>query len=58
MNDIKIYSISDSEYINKIKRTVSKSKFKDIHSRYLYTNSIKGDTILYSFSFDMGTPPF
>lgn len=58
INDIKIYSISKSEYINKIKRTVSKSKFKDIHSSYLYTNPVNGDTILYSFSFDTGTPPF
>jgi len=58
MNDVKIYSISESVYLNKIKRTVSKSKFKDIHNRYFYTNPIKGDTILYSFSFDTGTPPF
>jgi hypothetical protein len=58
MNEINIYSISESEYLNKIKRIVSKSKFKDIHSRYLYTNVTNGDTILYSFSFDTGTPPF
>lgn len=58
MKDINIYSISESEYVNKIKRIVSKSKFNGIHNRYLYTNVSNSDTILYSFSFDTGTPPF
>ncbi|MBT7143325.1 MAG: hypothetical protein HN704_17635 [Bacteroidetes bacterium] len=58
MNDVRIYSILESKYIYKIKRTVSKSKYKDIHNRYIYTNVVSGDTILYSHSFDTGTPPF
>lgn len=58
MNEVRIYSISESKYINKIRRTVSKSKLKDIHSHYIYTNVVNGDTILYSYSFDTGTPPF
>ncbi len=58
MNEVRIYSISELKYIYKIKRTVSKSKFKDIHSYYIYTNVVNGDTILFSCSFDTGTPPF
>ncbi len=57
-NEVRIYSISESKYLYKIKRTVSKSKFNDIHSRYIYTNVLNGDTILYLSSFDTGTPPF
>ena len=57
-NEVKIYSSKQSQYIDRIKRTVSKSKFKDIHTYYVYTNLLYGDTILYSFSFDTGTPPF
>jgi len=58
IKDVKIYSISELEYITKITRTVSKSNFKNIHNSYLYTNASKSDTILYSISFDTGTPPF
>ena len=58
MNDVAIYSISESKYLYKIKRTVSKSKLNDIHSHYIFTNKINGDTILQSHSFDTGTPPF
>ena len=57
-NEVKIYSSKQSQYIDRIKRTVSKSKFKDIHTYYVYTNLLYGDTILYSFSFDTDTPPF
>ena len=57
-NEVKIYSSKKSQYIDRIKRTVSKSKFKDIHTYYVYTNLLYGDTILYSFSFDTDTPPF
>jgi|GEM_PF-2370223 len=58
MDGVRIYSISESKYIYKIKRTVSKSKNKDIHSRYTYINIENGDTILQSYSFEIGTPPF
>lgn len=57
-NEVRIYSIKQSEYINRIRRTVPKAKYKDIHGYYCYTNLLNGDTILYTFSFDCGTPSF
>ena len=41
-----------------MKRTISKTKIKGTHSYYIYTNVVNGDTIVYSNSFDTGTPPF
>ena len=57
-NQVQIYYISKSKYLHKIQRVVSNSKFKDIHSFYTYKNITNNDTILYSYSFDTGTPPF
>lgn len=55
-DEIGIYSRVTSSNITKIKRTVSASDFNGTHSFYLYRH--KGDTVLYSISFDLGTPPF
>lgn len=57
-NEVQIYSIQELKYIYKLKRIVSKSKLKEIHSYYIYMNVVTGDTILNSYSFDIGTPPF
>ena len=55
-DEIGIYSRATSSYLTKIKRTVSATDYNGTHSFYLYTH--QGDTVLYSFSFDTGTPPF
>ncbi len=58
INEVQIFSILERKYINKVARIVSKSKINDIHNYYIYTNMLSGDTILNSYSFDTGTPPF
>ncbi|WP_159038385.1 hypothetical protein [Brumimicrobium mesophilum] len=55
---INVYSLSNSEYLYKIKRTVSKTKFNDIHSFYFYSNPDDNEEILNSHSFNTGTPSF
>lgn len=57
-NEAAIFSISESKYIYKLKRTVSKTKYNQIHTFYIYKNPLNEDTILDSYSFDSGCPSF
>jgi hypothetical protein len=58
MNKVQIFSLTKSRYLDKIKRTVSRSQYNAIHSYYLYQDIKTGDTILESYSFDTGGPSF
>lgn len=56
--EVKIFSITESSYLQKIKRIVPKTKLKETHSFYSYTDIKNNVEIIYSSSFDTGTPPF
>tara|TARA_B100000795_G_scaffold254835_1_gene226046 strand:- start:146 stop:625 length:480 start_codon:yes stop_codon:yes gene_type:complete len=56
--NVKIYSIAKSNYIHKLKRIIPKSHFNNIHNYYIYVDLSEGDTVLQSYSFDLGVPNF
>jgi hypothetical protein len=56
--EIEVFWCAHSTYIHRMKRTTPKTAFEGIHRFYVYTNPESKDTILSSYSFDTGTPPF
>ena len=56
--EVLVYSLSKSKYINTIHRTVSNFKLGDTHNYYLYSNRSKRDTVFYSYYFSNTSAPF